>query len=896
MGIMNLPVSLSAGARHLHFLAASSLLLAWSFTASGHEPVVTKLHPSPQSPGSNAAGRAVAVSDRFVLLGEPNNSDRGQWVGVTSVYDARNGRYLRSLQAEDGDTFDFFGVSTSICGPLGVVGATGGDGVQANSGAVYGFDLRNGRQAFKLFADDGLSGDGFGRSVSISGNLLLVGAPNHDSTGAAYVFDLHTGQQIAKLISPDGPSNDDFGYSVSLCGSVALVGAPNRSAAYVYDVESETLVRKLTASDGTNSDDFGWSVSLHGGTAIVGAPEHNSGRGAVYVFDPGVGGSEIGKLTDPEAETGDNLGYGVSHQGNLVLAGAYHANPLGGNSGLAVLFDAVTKTVVRRLTASDGGAGDQFGRSVALYQNQAVVGADSDDDLASGAGAAYYIRPVSGPFPLATLAKTRDFAPGTVGADFRTFLDSVISPAGDSAFCGRLFGPGAGRGTAAKGLWRDIGGGVDLVGRGGTEIFGGAMVNRVSNPLFNRSSFLLFEGTLKGPGIDRNNDAVICSYDLTVVRDVMQENQTDALFDGAHLDRFLDVAQSHTDDLADFAPAFRYKNQPGRVSRASDTGVLMADDDGTIRKVFHEGYPVNTIGGGTLWGQFAPRVTKTMDTSFFVASLSGVGVTSRLDSILCEWTPGDTNETILARVGDELDISANLFYQRFLGETSSITGGCFHRALVSGPSVNRSNNDALVIDGFALARKGNAINFLQPQVKLHRFLKFWGASNSRFFYLAKLRGPGVSGRNDCVLIMHDTINLTSRILMREGETVCGSDGVTVRSILRVDVNPTTGSYVVLASLTGSPISNLGLFTGQTVEGDNNTRFALRKPALKLRKGTQFQAPSGESTRIRGLSLIDTCDRYGAGGKGGPQVVGENGEVIACVLFTNRAKELVSGKP
>lgn len=893
---MNLPTSLFAGARQQLCLVASSLFLTWTFPASGHEPIVTKLHPRPQNPGFNAAGRAVSVSDRFVLLGEPNNSDRGQWVGVTNVYNARNGRFLRLLQAEDGDTFDFFGVSTSICGPLGVVGATSGDGAQANSGAVYGFDLRNGRQAFKLIADDGLVGDGFGRSVSISGNLLLVGAPDHDTTGAAYVFDLHTGQQIAKLISPDGPSADDFGYSVSLSGTLALVGAPNRSAAYVYDVESETLVRKLTASDGTNSDDLGWSVSLQGGTAIVGAPEHNSGRGAVYVFDPAVSGSEIGKLTDPEGEADDNLGYGVSHQGNLVLAGAYHANPLGGNSGLALLFDAATETVVRRLTASDGSAGDQFGRSVALYQNQAVIGADSDDDLGGGTGAAYYFRPVSGPFPLTTLAKTRDFAPGTVDADFRTFLDSVISPVGETAFCGHLFGPGAGRGTAAKGLWSGSGAGVDLVGRGGTEILGGAMVNRISNPLFNRPSFLLFEGTLKGPGVDRNNDAVICSYDLTVVRDVMREDQTDAKFDGARLDQFLDVAQSHTDDLADFATMFRYKNQPGRVNRASDTGVLMADSDGTIREVFQEGYPVDSIGGGTTWGQFAPRVTKTMDTSVFVASLSGIGVTSGLDSVLCDFTPGDVNETILARVGDELGVSVNNYYQRFLGETSTISGRCFHRALLSGPSVNRSNNDALIVDGFALARKGNAINFLQPQVKLHRFLKFWGASNSRFFYLAKLRGPGVSGRNDCVLIMHDTINLTSRILMREGQPISGSDGVTVRSILRVDVNPTTGAYVVLASLTGSPNSNLGLFTGQTIAGDNNTQFALRKPALKLRKGMQFQAPSGESTRIRSLILTNTCDRYGAGGNGGPQVVGEEGEVIACVLFTNRAKELVSGKP
>lgn len=894
---MNSSHHLAAGTRRLAGWIASLLPLLFTLSAVGHEPLFTKLHARVTgNPSSNAAGRAVAISDRFLLLGEPSNDDTASGQGAAHVYDARTGRYLRALRADDGEASDAFGISVAISGNYGVVGAIGGNGADTNSGAAYVFDLRNGRQLFKLFAPTGISGDGFGRSVSTSGPFALVGAPDQDNNGAGTVFDLRDGSLVSQLASPEATSNDDFGYSVSLCGSLALIGAPNRRAAYVFDIESETLIRKLTASDGVFQDEFGWSVSLEGGHALVGSPEHDSGRGAIYVFDPWVSGTETAKLTDPDAVDNDHLGYSVSHVGNLVLGGAYLADDVAGGAGVVLLFDLATGEVMRRLTPPDSDGGDRFGYRVAMFGNQAIVGADSDDDLGPGAGAAYYIRPLSGPFPLQTIAKVRDFAPETVEADFRNFIDPVIGPGGGSAFCSHLVGPGAGRGTTAKGLWYHPPGSVELVARGGSDIFGGDMANAISKPIMNHPSILLFQGTRKGGGIHRQNDGAVFSYDGNNVRTLLTEGQTDALFAGARLSRFIDVAQSHTGGAADVATLFQYQRQPGRVTGSSDTGMLLAESDGTILNVFHEGFPVASLGGGINWGQFFPRVAMSGERTLFAASLTGIGVTPQTNTALFRYRVGDGTETMIARKGDELAITTGFHYRTFLGETSGTLDNYFHRVIVDGPMATPANNEMLVVNGFGAGKKGTAVDPSQPQVKIRRFLKYWTSSISKFYFLAKLAGPGVNARNDCVLVLFDSSNLTARILLREGDPICGSDGVLVHTIQRVDVDPYNGNFVVLASLTGSPASNQALFLGRTFAGDNADQFAIRKPVLKLRKGGLYQAPSGESTRIRSLALTNTCDRFGAGGKGGPQVINFNMEIVACVLFTDSAKELVSGEP
>ena len=165
-------------------------------------------------------------------------------------------------------------------------------------GCALIFTRRDDRWEFqqKLLASDGVGGDNFGVSVSISsdGSTAIVGAHNKSSiTGAAYVFTRteSTWTQQAKLVAGDAYTSDRFGVSVSISsdGSTALIGAYSKSswtgAAYVFTRSGTawTQQQKLTASDGVGGDNFGIYVSLSsdGNTALV-FDRYNK----KYVFTP----------------------------------------------------------------------------------------------------------------------------------------------------------------------------------------------------------------------------------------------------------------------------------------------------------------------------------------------------------------------------------------------------------------------------------------------------------------------------------------------------------------------------------------------------------------------------------------------------------------------------------
>src|SRR5215204_6454840 len=75
-----------------------------------------------------------------------------------------------------------------------------------------------GNELFKLTTSDGATGDQFGRSVAVSGNVAIIGADGDDhagdSSGSAYLFNVMTGGQLSKLTASDAAANHAFGFSV----------------------------------------------------------------------------------------------------------------------------------------------------------------------------------------------------------------------------------------------------------------------------------------------------------------------------------------------------------------------------------------------------------------------------------------------------------------------------------------------------------------------------------------------------------------------------------------------------------------------------------------------------------------------------------------------------------
>ena len=199
-----------------------------------------------------------------------------------------------------------------------------------------------------LAAANGGTGDGFGQSVSISGNTVVVGGGatigGNAYQGAAYVFTKPASgwadsYETADLTASDGAMGDMLGGSVSISGNTVVAGAANakvgassgQGAVYVFTESGSvwanmTQTAKLTASDGAAGDEFGSSVSISGNTVVVGAAVRRSAQGAAYVFTQTgsrwANTTKSAKLTASNGAAGDSFGSSVSIGGNTVLVGA----------------------------------------------------------------------------------------------------------------------------------------------------------------------------------------------------------------------------------------------------------------------------------------------------------------------------------------------------------------------------------------------------------------------------------------------------------------------------------------------------------------------------------------------------------------------------------------------
>ncbi|MCK5736236.1 MAG: FG-GAP repeat protein, partial [Spirochaetaceae bacterium] len=133
-------------------------------------------------------GGSIAMDGSLAVIG----SEPGGVVKPGSAYVYRNngGTWVQeakllpetSVPGEE----DLFGGSVSISGRYAVIGAAKGDGLVADSGTASVF-FRNDDGSWirtdTLQADDGQANDSFGLAVAVSGYTVLVGAPEEDGAG-----------------------------------------------------------------------------------------------------------------------------------------------------------------------------------------------------------------------------------------------------------------------------------------------------------------------------------------------------------------------------------------------------------------------------------------------------------------------------------------------------------------------------------------------------------------------------------------------------------------------------------------------------------------------------------------------------------------------------------------
>lgn len=318
-------------------------------------------------PTAGEFGYSVSINGDTMLIGAPRSPYNGLSSGSAHVY-----VYVDSvwnlqgmLLPDDGAEDDYFGASVSISGDIAVVGADSDDDNGELSGAVYVFTRAGGvwSQQAKITPDDGAAGDFFGGKVSIEDDVLVVsaaGVGDGATVGAAYVFALIDGAwvQQAKLYADSGSFYDGFGSRVAVSGETVVVSAP----------------RDDEAGAGPNS-------------------------GAIYVYVREADRWECeAKLVVNDAVGGEALGWSLGIDQDTVVAGAPFCRDYGANSGAAYVFarEAGVWTQRSRLLPEGVDERDEFGSAVAVKGGLAVVGAWKDDDNGFDSGAAYLYKNAGG--------------------------------------------------------------------------------------------------------------------------------------------------------------------------------------------------------------------------------------------------------------------------------------------------------------------------------------------------------------------------------------------------------------------------------------------------------------------------------------------------------------------
>ncbi len=369
-------------------------------------------HQSQKLLGSNGEsydefGRSVFIDGDTAIVGASGFDDASK-TGVADVFIRTDDTWVfqQELSPSDGNAGDHFGYSVAVDTDTALIGSLYGDGVVTGSGCVYVF-TRTGytwTQQAKLIPSDGAAGDGFGCSVSLDGDIALVGDDWNQAvdyhSGAAFVFIRTDGSWTLqqKLVPSDGEQWDMFGFSVSVQGNTALIGAlfgngivADTGCAYTFIQYGSTWSQqqKLFATGG--SDGFGHCVSLSGDSALVGARFDDGGVGSAYVFTfSGITWTQQQRLTplDPGVEM--SFGIAVSLYGDFALVGAMDELS-GDDPGAAYMFTRTGTewTQQAKLVPSDGSPGDFFGIYVSVSGDYALIGANRDDDNGYWSGSAY---------------------------------------------------------------------------------------------------------------------------------------------------------------------------------------------------------------------------------------------------------------------------------------------------------------------------------------------------------------------------------------------------------------------------------------------------------------------------------------------------------------------------
>ncbi len=374
---------------------------------------------APDGDPDDKFGGPVALIPGWAFCAAPVDEEVFPGSGAVYVYEESGAEwaFVQKVMPTDPAFGPGLGLALSARGPW-MVATTPSDSPQGYyaRGSAHVYNLQGGTWVHtqKILASDFTSPaqEFFGRSVSVRAEHLVIGEDD-DSTmnyhaGSAYVYELlgSTWTEVAKLYPSDPEFGGSFGYSVSVDGDILVVGAhaqdngmmdSNRGAVYIFERQGGvwTQTQKLVASDPKKEDYFGNSVAISGDTILVGSLHNHAVKhdGAMYVFERQGGvWTQTQELLALDPQGGPTLGAFVALEGDLAVGSAHADTDLGTISGSAYVFLRKSSNwlQIAKVLPPDGQSYQLFScLGVAVSGTKVLIGSFADQDNGINSGSAY---------------------------------------------------------------------------------------------------------------------------------------------------------------------------------------------------------------------------------------------------------------------------------------------------------------------------------------------------------------------------------------------------------------------------------------------------------------------------------------------------------------------------
>ncbi len=309
-----------------------------------------------QSAGAGAKDTisAVALKGSSLVLGSAYNSG----MGSITLYQLSGSTWQQigpAVGPSDAQAGQTFGASLALDGSTLAVGSplySGNSGALNMSGAVSIYDVSSSGLSFKqlLTAGDSVANRGFGTSVALSGNNLIVGAPQakgkeSSGIGDVFIFQKTTSWNLLKTMSNTGlDKGSRFGASVDISGLSVLIGIPGKSSATTFNIGQVQYFSDFNSAAKTNSwdgnganDYYGSQVKVTADKVFIGAPYRDTSTGQIEVR-PKSDLTKVQVIRPINSAANDRFGTTMAISGSNVLVGAYAKKDPQISSGAAFLY------------------------------------------------------------------------------------------------------------------------------------------------------------------------------------------------------------------------------------------------------------------------------------------------------------------------------------------------------------------------------------------------------------------------------------------------------------------------------------------------------------------------------------------------------------------------------